>query len=575
MAKKGKKRASKNAFSPEDLERARATAAGLEASFTEPAPPGALAPAPLFDEIRELGEAGVAGMLAHLTGPAPRDRAAALASIRALGDPAILPGLLEQAKEARWPVRELTALCETIRALDPKAALPASLDGDSLMRAHTVAERLAAGEALSAEAAGEVSDQLLALPPRLQEIALRTSIGSGGKNADGPGGGANLLALAGALAGRGASPPAVLIDAIAALATLEAANALSSLAASAKDKGASSRLRKALFRLRRSGVEADAPKEAGGQAPPAAAPPENTRAFVSAVDGQGQMLIWLTRSRQPRGRFLFQARLRRGGGIEDFVAAEMSAKEVRDIIVRFDGQLGFPVTEVPAGYAIWLLQRAQREHESSGTPVPPGFTRSNFLLAPLADADAFPEGAHPVRRLLPPRPEGAARLEPREMFSNGAFWSWVIEGETLQSHFRAFLESMESKVVLSEEQKKERLDQIVDKAAAELFAEEALRLRLAGQLEDNAFFFHRKGEEEMAWECIALAGEMEAGGAPTAFFTEMVKFSISMIMNRIVMQHQHHEHEHEHGHEHHPHEGAAEPGEAAAGSEDPPVIVAP
>jgi len=48
VAKRAKKKGSRKAASPGAIERARAVAAGLEASFTDPAPAGAMAPAPLL-----------------------------------------------------------------------------------------------------------------------------------------------------------------------------------------------------------------------------------------------------------------------------------------------------------------------------------------------------------------------------------------------------------------------------------------------------------------------------------------------------------------------------------------------
>ncbi|MBT3821391.1 MAG: hypothetical protein HOG04_08325, partial [Nitrospinaceae bacterium] len=71
MAKKAKKQSAKKTFSPQELKHARAIAGGLEASFTEPAPPGAMAPAPLIDEIKEMGEVGLAGMFEHLSASQP------------------------------------------------------------------------------------------------------------------------------------------------------------------------------------------------------------------------------------------------------------------------------------------------------------------------------------------------------------------------------------------------------------------------------------------------------------------------------------------------------------------------
>ena len=60
------KKNKKNQVSKENLKRARSIAFALEKSFSSPAPAEAMAPAPLLEEILELGDAGLKGMLEHL-----------------------------------------------------------------------------------------------------------------------------------------------------------------------------------------------------------------------------------------------------------------------------------------------------------------------------------------------------------------------------------------------------------------------------------------------------------------------------------------------------------------------------
>ncbi len=531
MAKKSKLIKPKP-LSPQDVKRARLVAAGLEASFTEPPPPGALAPAPLLDEIRELGPAGLAGMIEHLS--ATRGRIAALASIRALGDPAAVPGLLGHARSMRWSTEELAALGETVRALDPRADLPAELDREALGRAREAAARLS--KPLSREGAEEVSDLLQSLPLPLREIALReTAEGEARPNGARA---ANLIALAEALAARGFPPPALLIEALASMATPGAAQVLSALAEAAPDKETGSRLRKALYRLRSLGVAAGESEEGAEEAErPASQKIDFAHALISAVDGSGRMMVWLARSLQPRGRYLVQAQLHRGRGIEDFVSADLSAKELRDVLSRIAEQPALATAEAPPAYAFWLLRRAQGENELAGEPLPAGFTRAMLMLEPLADPGAHPpRGGHPVRARVLPIPAGEPRLEPREMFAQKAFWSWVIDEGRIAPHFRQFLESLQSRVAVNDAQRRERLDQIVDEAAKALFGEADLRGRLGDQFEDNAYLFWVAGREDIARECVTLAEEMRAGGDPPAFFREMVHFTMSVLIERLLRQ---------------------------------------
>jgi hypothetical protein len=89
---------------------------------------------------------------------------------------------------------------------------------------------------------------------------------------------------------------------------------------------------------------------------------------------------------------------------------------------------------------------------------------------------------------------------------------------------------------MEEAQRRERVDRIVADAAKEIFSDEALRARLGGALEDNAFFFHTSGQPALARECLTLAGEMRAGGEPPAFFREMVHVTLSVLLERLARQ---------------------------------------
>ncbi|MBI2132303.1 MAG: hypothetical protein HYT99_05745 [Candidatus Tectomicrobia bacterium] len=535
MAKpsRSRKKGKKWAASPEDIERARRVAAGLEASFTLPPPPGALAPAPFLDEIRELGEAGIKGMTDHLAATSPQGRVPTLAALRELADADAVPALLVHARALRWPPGDLAALGETIRALEPEAELPAELEPGALERTSRAAARLA-GE-LNARGAGEVCDLIRDLPPRLRELALREAAGEGGRPS-------NLLALARAMAERGVPPPVLLIDALASLETKEAAGALAGLAGGTADKETGSRLRKALYRLRSRGVAVEE-KEKEAPAPPSAPGIDFAVARISAVDGLGRMMVWIARSLQPRGRFVVEAMLRRGHGVEDFATADLGAKELREVFARIGDPASHLATcEIPLGYAVWLLQRAQREAEREGQSLPSGFTRAKLFLEPLADPAAFPPPApgegHPVRRLVQAPGPGEPRLEPRELFEQKAFWSWLIEERKILPHLRTLVDSLQSKVVVEEAQRRARLERIVSDAAGALFADGALRGRMEEALEDNAFFFHASGQAALARECLALAGEMGAGGEPPAFFREMVHLTLSVLLDRLARQSQ-------------------------------------
>ncbi len=533
MAKKTRVKASKKTFFKEDLNRAVAIAAGLEASFTVPPPPGAMAPAPLLDEIREMREVGLAGVLHHLSSTTPEGRIPTLLALRELNDPYVVQRLVSLVRTMRWSIPGLTVLFETLRTLDSQVELPAGFDGENLRRARDVAGQLSGNALLAVDTAKSIVSSLNDLPSFLQEVVLRDGLdGTDGVSKK------NSLLLAEAMFREGSSPPAFFIQFLAEVATQDAAIALRKLSESTKDKDTSSRIRKALFRLKNKGVEIEKSPDTGVRTAQRAGYPDYVHAVASAVDGRGQMLLWLARSRVPRGRYLVQARLHRGRGIVEFNDMEMSAKELRDVFRRIEEIPSLASYEVPAGYAIWLLERGQRENEEAETPLPRGYTHAKLMLDPLAEVDAFPlEGPHPVRAIVNPLEEGESRLEVRTMFAHRPFWGWVMDEERVAPYFQEFFESMESQVALDERQKKERLLQIVENGAKDIFRDTALRERIAGQLEDNGYIFYRAGDEAMARECVTLADEVQVdSNEPATLFLEMVQYSINVMLERVIRQ---------------------------------------
>ena len=569
MAKKSRIKASQKSYSKEDLVRAAAVAAGLEASFTVPAPPGAMAPAPLLDEIREMGEVGLAGVLNHLSSTTPEGRIPTLLALRELGDVSVAQKLVSLIRTMRWSIPGLTALLETLQALDAEIELPIGFNSESLSHAQEVSGQLSQNETLTVDSVMSIVSSLKDLPSFLQEVVLRDGLENTADVSE-----KRLLVLAEAMGREGTLPPAYFIQILANMGTQEAAIALQKLSESTKDKETLSRIRKAIFRLKNKGVEVEKLPDAGIHTAQRTNYPDYVHAVVSAVDGRGQMLLWLARSRVPRGRYLVQARLHRGQGIVEFTDAEMSAKELRNVFHQISEMPTLASQEVPVGYAIWLLERAQRENEMGEVPLPRGYTHAKLMLDPLAENDVFPlEGTHPVRAMVNSLAEDEKRMEVRTLFAHRPFWSWVMDEDRVAPFFQEFIQSLESQVAIDESQKNERLQQIVENGAKEIFQEKTLRDRIAGQLEDNGYIFHQAGDEPMARECVTLADEvLENTDEPTPLFVEMVKYSINVMLERVIRQVRESQGEGGELREENVEDGGVS---ESADSEDSPIIITP
>ncbi|MFQ5896098.1 MAG: hypothetical protein ACE5JJ_09845 [Nitrospinota bacterium] len=378
------------------------------------------------------------------------------------------------------------------------------------------AERLAREFEGSSPPEGAV-ERFLALPRLLQSALIRELCPVSPPSGEvGP----KLLSLASALSDKGATPPSALVEVLSRWEVQEAAEALAAFlgAASAVEGEEERALRKALYQLQRRGV-APPPRQAEEKLRPSRPAVEFARAFASTVDGRGQQLLWVARSRPGGGRYLFQTLIREGAGIGEFYARQVPTREARELLGRLRPEGPYPIVEVPPSYACWLLAGAREQNESSGTPLPSSYTSAQPLLEPLEDAEAYPPAPHPIRRLLPE----AGTLDLGEDWARflvrAEFASWLLPEERLEEYARRFGEVAESRLVLTEEQRAARLREVVREASQKLFEDGELRSCYRGRLEGMAYLYHQMGAAAEARSALrAASGLAPEARTPPPFF---------------------------------------------------------
>jgi hypothetical protein len=128
---------------------------------------------------------------------------------------------------------------------------------------------------------------------------------------------------------------------------------------------------------------------------------------------------------------------------------------------------------------------------------------------------------------------------------------------------------------MDDAQRRQLFDSAVEDSAKELYKDSELRERLSRQLECNAYVLDRVDQGNLAREALTLADELKAGAEQPGFFTEMVRYSVGVMLDRAIRESQaaqEHTHDHDHAHDHeHTHDHDHEHGEGG----DSPVIVTP
>jgi len=274
----------------------------------------------------------------------------------------------------------------------------------------------------------------------------------------------------------------------------EAAEALEAAETGAAAKVVRTAARRALYRLRQAGIDRRPP-------PPTAAPRVGLgEAWMSAVDGTGGRGLWLTLTGPYGERTLLAAMLSDENGLMDFSAGAIAKKRVEERLRALQAESPLPWVAVPPGWAWATLVGAAERARATGGTVP-------------ADLD------HWVARLGSPAPEPApihARLpadlleDPAHLERSAAllgvaeFAGWFLDPASVASESLEWLQARESRLVVSNQIKAERLAALVDRIIETRF-DPATRRLWQGRLNEQAYVLLSLGRPAEAASTVAVA----------------------------------------------------------------------
>jgi hypothetical protein len=345
--------------------------------------------------------------------------------------------------------------------------------------------------ALEALVGGEPADEameaaLATIPAGELEAALRWLARQHGAAA--------LPILRRCLAGR----PERAVAAAQALGTLplpEAADVLGAAETRAPTKALRTAARRALYRLRQAGVDRH----------PSAPPPATPRvglgeAWVSAVDGSGGRGLWLTLAGPYGERTLLAAMLSDETGLVDFSSGAIPKKRVEERLRVLRAESPLPWVAAPASWAWATLVAAAERSRATGGAVPPELDQWIARLGPPVAEPA------PIHARLP----AVAAEDPAVLESSASLLAlpeltgWFLDPASVSSESLEWFQARESRLVVSDQIKAERLAALVDRIIETRFDAPARRLWQA-RLEDQAYVLLALGRATEAASAVAVA----------------------------------------------------------------------
>jgi hypothetical protein len=313
-----------------------------------------------------------------------------------------------------------------------------------------------------------------------------------------------------------------------------AADALAALESRVAGKEAKKEIRRSLYRLAQKGIR-PAESKSAEESPRRALLAMGARieGYLSSVDGGGGRLVWLAKPEAGSGMQLLQGAVSDRDGLVRFGGVRVRRKELRHMAEDIKEKHGVAMISIPWEYADRILYEAYQKTERLQ-----GGGTEDFLSLRAVFTSAKPKDSpHPVysRLSLSDVRTGAWRELSRRLLDEGEFGLWILDEDWLKPYLEQMQEAQQSRLVLNEIQKEERLAAVVRDAVREIFAGER-GLIFQRRMEDMALYLLETKRDEQARLALAVAQQL-AEGSPgpldISFLTGLVQKSLAFYLSRI------------------------------------------
>ena len=324
---------------------------------------------------------------------------------------------------------------------------------------------------------------------------------------------------------------AALAAALGELASPAVAATLVALEPHASARDARREIRRALYRLRQRGVPTPErgaePTPARGDVAPAA------EGLVSHVDGRGDRLMWIIRPLPGGGSLLVAAQVNEPAGLRDVQVAEVGRKQIR--AARRSLETDAKLRLVPADWRTLDALLVEAQGRSGGDER----QRDYLRVRPRLTREAAREPAEPVSsRVERPELDEAAALAVTSaaLLDEPEFAAGFPEPAALAPVVEEIAAVRESPIVLSPLQQRERIGEILRRAAATLFPPAVL----ARRLEATAYVLAETGRAPAARLALALAVRLRARpeDADTPFTAALLERAVGSVLSAETARHE-------------------------------------
>ena len=271
-------------------------------------------------------------------------------------------------------------------------------------------------------------------------------------------------------------------------------------------------IKKGLFRFRQRGISVPDTRSQE-MTPPTMRQPEKGEpaAYLGHIDGMGSRGIFIVLPQIPRGVDLGMGVVNDENGIVQFFYGRYSKKRMREVKDIFFERFGHMV-ETSLAHAATILEKAYGQNEQLVGDASRDYLQLRpWILdnVPLLDRSV-------VYDFIPPENVSEKILTDSQitkLFEHPLMASWIIDPEEIKPLVEKISEVRESRILVSEPQKLERINEVKTQRVAELFPD-SRRSIIKNRLEEMAYVLFKQAEEEHALICLAAANTFNQKDSP-------------------------------------------------------------
>ncbi len=310
------------------------------------------------------------------------------------------------------------------------------------------------------------------------------------------------------------------------LQTAESAQFLVSWEENASDKRLRKEISRSLYRLSQKGIQADRPEKA---APRSVLTPVEPEGYISPLDGRGDRLVWLVKSRIGSGLHFLSSLINEPEGMRYIDGTEVTRKMLRHARQDLSDTHQITMVEAPWQYCDFLMHEGYERAQAQGKKEVESYPAArSHLLGEPTESQEVPLPANLDRETI--AADENLLVTSLELFEEKELQRWLFDAQQAQPYVEKITSAQESPLVLNPQQQHDRVEDVIKEAVVETFSGEKGQT-YARRLEETALYLCATDRLEAAKRALAVALALQkegSNGSQIPFCEGLVQRSISM-----------------------------------------------